>query len=174
MKLSDGTIYLRAVEPEDADILFRHENAPERPETTVTTAPVSRLQIMNYIKNYSAELRGGGSLRLMICLENQGETIGSVDIYDYNQRDRRAYVAIFVEKRWRNSGYGTRALELLCSYAAETLGLHQLAAEVAVENEGSVRTFGKAGFKTCGRLRSWLRAGRKYYDVLIFQRLFFN
>ena len=174
MEISDGTIYLRAVEPHDVDTLFRHENAPEQPETTLTTAPVSRLQIQNYVNNYSAELSSGAPLRLMIDLAEARETIGSVDIYDYNPRDRRAYVAIFIERRFRNHGYGTQAVELLCSYASEILGLHQLAAEVSVENPSSKRVFEKSGFKTCGRLRSWLRAGRKYYDVLIFQRLFFN
>ncbi len=174
MNISDGTIYLRAVEPRDIDTLFRHENAPEQPESTLTMAPVSRLQIQKYVENYSAEPTNDGSLRMMIDLVSSGETIGSVDIYDYNPRDRRAYLSVFVEARFRKCGYATRALHLLCTYCADILGLHQLAAEVSVENQASLKLFEKTGFRTCGRLRSWLRVGRTYSDVLVFQRLFFN
>lgn len=174
MKITDGTITLRAPEPKDLDALFRHESAPETPEMTTTTAPVSRRMLERYLETYSAELRDWGCLRLMITLEESGETIGSVDLYDYNSRDRRGYAAIFVEKSMRGRGYGARALELMCEYASEILGMHQLAAEVAVDNEASRRLFESCGFKTCGRLRSWIRVGRRYLDALVYQRLFFN
>ncbi|MDE6278089.1 MAG: GNAT family N-acetyltransferase [Muribaculaceae bacterium] len=174
MKLTDGTITLRAPEPRDLDALFRHENAPEAPETTRATAPVSRRMLEKYIEDYEATLSDGGGLRLMITLEETGEAIGSIDLYDYNARDRRAYVSIFVEERMRRQGYAAKALELLCGYASGILGMHQLAAEVAADNSASRLLFEACGFKTCGRLRSWIRVGRRYLDVLIYQRLFFN
>lgn len=174
MTISNDIISLRAPEPSDLDALYRHENAPESPESSMISAPVSRRMLEQYIENYSADIAATGALRLMVTLTATGETVGSVDIYDYCARDRRAYVAILIEKQYRRRAYGIAALELLCEYASEILGLHQLAAEVAADNVASRALFEKAGFKTCGRLRSWLRVGRKYYDVLVYQKLFFN
>lgn len=174
MKISDDLVALRAPEPDDVDALFRHENAPESPDATLTCAPVSRRMLERYIENYSADIADTASLRLMIVVEATGRTVGSVDIYDYNPRDRRGYVAIYIEESARRQGYGLAALSLLCRYASETLGMHQLAAEIAAGNAPSRALFAKAGFKTCGRLRSWLRTGRRYSDVIVCQRLFFN
>ncbi len=72
----------------------------------------------------------------------------------------------------RGKGMGTKALDLLCSYASEVLGMHQLAAQIACDNEASRRLFDRCGFKPCGMLRSWLRRGRHYADAIIVQRLF--
>ena len=63
-------------------------------------------------------------------------------------------------------------LTQLCDYASTTLGMHQLAAVVAVDNAPSIALFKSCGFKSTGRLRSWIRRGRTYADALIFQRLF--
>ena len=72
----------------------------------------------------------------------------------------------------RGRGYGTEALTLLCDYARLALGMHQLAAVVAIDNEPSKALFDSAGFVTAGRLRSWLRSANHYTDVLLYQRLF--
>ena len=50
--------------------------------------------------------------------------------------------------------------------------MHQLAAQIACDNEASRRLFDRCGFKPCGMLRSWLRRGRHYADAIIVQRLF--
>ena len=89
MKVSGSLITLRAPEPSDLDALFRHENAPESPDSTTVMAPVSRRMLERYIENYSADIDETGSLRFMIDLTETGETVGSVDIYDFSARDRR-------------------------------------------------------------------------------------
>lgn len=171
MKISDSLITLRAPEPSDLDALFRHENAPESPDSTTVMAPVSRRMLERYIENYSADIDETGSLRFMIDLTETGETVGSVDIYDFSARDRRGFVAIFVEERYRRRGVASHALSLLSAYAFGPLGAHQLAAEVSAGNEPSRALFEKAGYKTCGRLRSWLRVGRSFIDVILYQKL---
>ena len=50
--------------------------------------------------------------------------------------------------------------------------MHQLAAVVSVDNAASRALFDAAGYRTAGRLRSWVRRGRSYIDVLLYQRLF--
>lgn len=174
MKITDGKIILRAPELRDVDVIYRQENTFGELWESTTCAPVSRMMIERYVREYSADINENGTLRLMIENVSTESVVGSIDIYDYNHRDRRGYVAIFVDIPHRRKGYGEMALKLLCDYAERVLGLHQLAAEIATENQPSRNLFEKTGFKSCGRLRSWLRKGRRYYDVIIYQKLFFN
>lgn len=160
-------IKLRAPEPEDIDRLFIWEN--DRPEAV--SAPLSRHNVWEYVTNYKADIFETGTLRLMITDNATGETVGHVDLYDFNAVDRRAGVAIYITERMRRRGYGIAALNALVQYTSTTLGMHQLWAHVAIDNEASRALFVRAGFKPAGRLRSWLRRGLTYTDVLIFQRL---
>ncbi len=172
MNLSDNLITLRAVEPTDLDALFILENDPAAAESGFTTAPPSRRQLWEYIETYDADIHRAGQLRLMIVDNASGEVVGAVDLSDYVVRDRRAFVGIVVKESCRRKGFGRAALGLLCRYAGETLGLHSLAAQIAVDNAASRAVFEAAGFRTCGCMRSWLRRGKHYADVLIYQKLF--
>lgn len=172
MKLTDGFIILRAPEPEDLDLLYLLEAEEGSLHGGINTAPVSRQQIYEYIKGYNADIFSARELRLCIVLCETGETVGVIDISDYNPRDRRGFIGIAVSASFRRRGIGKAALRLLCNYAATEIGIHQLAALVTVDNDASRKLFEGKGFKTCGRLRSWVRTGKQYTDALIYQLLF--
>lgn len=172
MTLSNDFIELRAPEPADLDLLYILENEQARSECAFTTAPASRNQIWKYIECYNSDIFSTRELRLVITAKTDGKAVGVIDLSDYEPRDRRAFVGISILEPFRGIGYGHDALSLLCEYAAETLGMHQLAAQIAVDNTASRRLFESCGFKTCGRLRSWLRRGHHYIDALLCQRLF--
>ncbi len=169
--LSNEHISLRAVEHTDLDTLYLLENEICEAGSAAGNQPVSRMLIANYIDNYSADIAAEKQLRLMI-VNNEGTTVGAVDISDYDAVHHRGFVGISVLASHRGKRYGSEALAMLCRYAADSLGMHQLAALVAVDNETSRRLFSAAGFKAAGRLRSWLKRGKNYSDVLVFQKLF--
>lgn len=169
--LQNDKIRLRAVEREDLDMLYLLENQIAEAGSSEENQPVSRMMLWNYIESYSADIAADRQLRLVVE-DAQGTAVGAIDISDYDARNRRGYVGISILEGQRRRGYAAAALDVLCRYAAHTLGMHQLAAHVAVDNEASRRLFAAAGFKACGRLRSWLRRGSSYADVLIFQKLF--
>lgn len=172
MILSNDIIELRAPEPSDLDLLFILENEQTRAECAFTTAPASRNQIWKYLDSYDSDIYSTRQLRLVIVDKSTGQPAGVIDLSDYEPRDRRAFVGISILEPLRGHGLGKAALSLLCDYAAETLGMHQLSAQIAVDNTASRRLFEACGFKTCGRLRSWIRRGPHYIDALICQRLF--
>ena len=172
MKLSDNRILLRAPEPSDLDFLFMLQSLDGIEGSGFDTAPVSRQQLWQYIDCYQADIFAQKELRLVIADSVTGERVGCVDISDYDCRDRRGFVGIIIAPAFRRRGYALAALEVLCAYASDTLGMHQLAAVVDCGNAASKALFAAAGFKSAGRLRSWLRRGRMYADALIFQRLF--
>lgn len=169
--LSNDKISLRAVERDDLDMLYLLENDIAAGGGAVASQPLSRLMLWRYIEQYSADIAAEKQLRLVVA-DASGQAIGAIDISDYDAVNRRGFVGISILEAFRGRGYGRAALDMLCGYAARVLGMHQLAALVAVDNAASRRLFAAAGFKPCGRLRSWLRHGNTYTDVIVFQKLF--
>lgn len=171
MKISNDAVTLRAVEPSDLDFLYRLENEPERDDVSFFPAPVSRFQLEQYIAGYTADIYADKQLRLIVE-DMTGEAVGVVDLTDFEPRSRRAFVGITVIGSRRGHGIGRGAIDLLCRYASETLGVHTLVALVGAGNTASLALFRSCEFKSCGRLRSWIRSGSSYSDALLFQRLF--
>ncbi len=165
-------ISLRAPEIEDLDFLYTLENDPQAAEAAFTTAPMSRFMLRSYLENYDADFFAAKQLRLIITDSQTSAKVGCVDISDYIPRDRRAFVGIAIAPQYRGRGYAKAALTQICQYASSVLGLHQLAAQISIDNSASIHIFKQQGFKPCGKLRSWIRHGNSYTDALIFQKLF--
>jgi RimJ/RimL family protein N-acetyltransferase len=88
-----------------------------------------------------------------------GELLGNCGIMDIDETDRSAEVGIFIgEEAKRGKGYGTEALTLLCDYAFNVLGLHNLMLRVAAFNGAGQASYRKIGFKEFGR-----RHGSRFY-----------
>lgn len=171
MKLTDDTIALRALEPDDLDTVYRWENDPALWPWGNTCAPLSRHALKQYIDTYDADIHAARQLRLMIVDAAIGDRrLGTIDLFDYDPVNRRAAVGIFVDDSARRQGVALRALRLTAEYCRERLGMHQLWATVAADNRPSRALFESAGFKIAGRLKSWLRTGRTFNDAYIYQR----
>lgn len=166
--IENDRIILRAVEPDDVQRLYEWEN--DRP--TVFDAPLSLQNITDYVMNYRADIWADGQLRLMIVDRASGDTVGCVDLYSLSVNDRRAGTGIYIAAPCRGRGLASAAVEAVAEYASRRLGLHQLWATCAVGNEASRRLFAGRGFRPVGRLRSFIRRGQTYEDVLVMQRLF--
>lgn len=169
--LSDDKIALRAIEPTDFDTLFRWENDTTLWAVGSTIAPLSRKNLWEYIQNYTPDIYSQGQLRLMITLKDTGTPVGTLDMFDFDHFNRRACVGILIDSAYAKQGLGTRALNLANNYAGSFIGLHQLWAIIPIDNTASYKLFSKCGYKTCGKLQSWLRRGNSYCDAHIMQIL---
>lgn len=170
MSSINSEVRLRAPEPADVDMLYRLENMPQVWRVSWGSAPMSRQMIWDYVQSYSADIYRDKQLRLVI--EADAKAAGSLDITDLDPANGRAMVGIALEQDMQGQGIARRALSLAVDYCRDELGLHQLAAIVPCDNQKSLKLFTAAGFKTCGRLRSWLRRGKSYADALVLQKLF--
>lgn len=169
--LTDGTITLRAPEPSDIDMLYLWENDSSIWEEGAVRAPMSRKMLFDYVNNYNPDPNAAGQMRMVIALNATGDAIGCLDLYDYDALNRRSGVGIVIDESHRNRGYGIASLELLAEYCRRSLGLHQLWAIVSRSNDSSLALFKRAGFRSCGSLKSWIRTGDSYRDALFLQRL---
>ena len=169
--LSDDKIKLRALEPTDLDVLFAWENDASLWAVGSTIAPFSRKQLWDYIENYDNDIFSARQLRFMVEDEENGNAVGMVDLFDFDPVSRRASVGIMIDAKCGNKGYGTRALQLLCDYARQTIAMHQLVAFVPVKNEYSRRLFARCKFEETAFLKDWIRVGATYQDVAVYQRV---
>jgi Acetyltransferases, including N-acetylases of ribosomal proteins len=169
--LMNDRIYLRAVEPEDMDTMYEMENDPSMWDISNFTVPYSRYVLRQYIENSQCDVFADKQLRLMIVGRLNNKVLGTIDITDFVPLHSRGEVGIAVHKDYRQQGYATDALKLLCEYAFDFLSLTQLYAHVAVDNEACVKLFTSCGFVQCGLLKSWLQIEGRYKDVALFQSL---
>lgn len=164
-------VKLRALEPSDLDCLYLWENNSDAMRVSLQTVPVSRKQLWDYIESYDGNLFATGQLRLMIVEEESNTSVGTVDLYGASANHLHSEVGIFISPEHRCKGYGLKALNLIAELASRNFALHSLHAIVAVGNTASIQLFTSAGFRTCGKLRSWVRMDSKFADAVIFQRL---
>lgn len=168
--VSSADISLRALEPEDLDLLYQVENDVSLWSVGVTNKPYSRFALHEYIANASGDIYVDHQVRMMIC-NRVGDTVGMVDLVNFNPQHRRAEVGIVILDEYRNQGYGLAAMRHVFRYAHATLHLHKLYALVGVNNLYSIRLFEGAGFTREGVLHEWLFDGDDYHDVIVYQRL---
>ncbi len=160
---------LRAIEPEDLDLLYLIENDKNLWQVGATNVPYSRYTLHDYIANSSDDIFADRQVRLMV--ENdEGETIGIADLVQFSPQHLRAEVGIVIMNAQRRKGYATAAIEALCDYALRIVHLHQLYAVVDENNEAAVALFRKAGFSTGNTLNEWLFDGHEYHNALLMQR----
>lgn len=172
IRLQGENIRLRALEPEDIELLMLWENDPELWHLSGTMTPYSRYQLKQYIAAGQEDIYQAGQLRLMLESVSQKEAIGTIDLFDFDAQHQRAGVGILIAKAEnRQKGLGKEALQLLLPYAFETFNLHQVYCNILSENEASIQLFQQAGFREVGCKKDWIRRGNQYQDEILFQRL---
>ncbi len=162
-------IVLRAMEPEDLDLLYRIENDQNLWNVSATNVPYSRYTLHNYIASAVGDIYKDGQVRLMI--ENgEGAVVGIVDVVDFNPVHRRAEVGIVIANSFRRKGYASEALKRVAEYSLRVLHLHQLYAVIDVDNAASVELFSKMGYTSTAHLANWLYDGHAYRDAVVMQK----
>jgi diamine N-acetyltransferase len=165
-------LLLRAPEPADIEIIFRWENDMRIWHLGNTLAPYSRFAIEQFVLNTDNDIFASKQLRLMIDWHTtaaETNTIGSIDLYDFDPFHKRAGIGILIDESSRRHGFATEALKLLTEYCFNTLNLHQLYCNIEQSNENSIRLFTKAGFILCGSKKEWLFREGKWTDELMYQ-----
>lgn len=169
--LKGAHIYLRALEPEDLDFVYKIENDTTLWELSDTQTPYSKFLIKQYLENAQQDIFEAKQLRLAIC-NSKHETIGLIDVFDFDVKNKRAGLGILIQDEgYRNKGYGSEALELLTDYCFKVLHLHQVYANISEHNLTSLKLFEGNGFKRIGLKKDWSFNGKHYSNEYILQRI---
>lgn len=161
---------LRALEPDDADMMYEAESDEAAWRYSDYLAPMSLEMLRHYALTYDADPIRSGQLRLIIDLD--ATSVGILDLFDISPRHLRADTGLYLLPGFRGKGLGIKALELAKEYCRTRLGLHQLTASVACGNRTALHCFEKAGFSSTGTRPDWLRTPGGWEDVeLLYCRL---
>ena len=168
--LKSSKLKLRAVEPEDLDLMYLIENDTELWRCGQTTVPFSHYALKQYIAESTNDFFHDRQLRLVIE-KSDGVSVGFVDLQNYNPQHHRAEVGIVVVPEQQRKGLATEALRLLAGYVSAHLGIHQLYALVPEGNDASAALFRKCGYKETATLQDWLSTPAGWQSVSVFQAL---
>lgn len=163
-----ANVVLRAMEPEDLDLLYQIENDTKLWNIGLTNVPYSRYVLHDYIATSSGDIYTDKQVRLIIENEEH-QTIGLVDIMNFNPQNRRAEMGIVVQEAFRQKGYGKDAIQKVMRYAKEILHLHQLYVVVNSSQKTTIGLFLRMGFKETSQLTDWLYDGEVYHDATLLQ-----
>jgi diamine N-acetyltransferase len=166
-------VQLRAVEPEDLELMHQWENDPELWHLGRTVSPYSRYCLQEYIRTMEQDIYSARQLRFVIeQLHDEKKAIGYVDLYEFDPRHLRAGVGILIgDVSERKKHYATEALQILVRYSFRILHLRQLFCYIPENNQPSLRLFAGNGFRKAGVMKDWLLVDGKWIPVVIMQRI---
>lgn len=171
--IKNNKIVLRALEPSDADLLYKWENQMELWQVSNTLTPFSRHQILTYIQQISLDIYQTKQLRLMIDVfkDQKQESIGMIDLFDFDPYHNRGGIGVMIYRPERGKGHAREAVSLFMEYAFNHLGLHQLFCDISEDNDASIKLFESLGFNFIGRKKEWLKTPHSYKDELMYQKI---
>lgn len=167
--LRSDRLRLRAVEPEDLDLMYLIENDTELWPHGQTSVPYSHYALKQFIADSTHDFFRDLQLRLVIET-SEGISAGFADLQNYAPLHRRAEVGIVVVPGCQRKGLATEALCLLTQYAFSRLGIHQLYALVSEGHVASEALFHKCGYRQTAILRDWLRSPEGWQNAVVFQK----
>lgn len=161
-------VTLRAMEPDDLLFLYEMENDMDIWKVGGNNVPYSRKMLASYIESSSGDIYTDKQVRFMVDNEN-GDTIGMVDLFDFSPRHLRAELGIVVKSDFRQQGYSGAIVRKVLDYARQVIGMHQIYAIVPVGNVASAKMLKSVGFQQSTVLKDWLSDGEGYLNAQFFQ-----
>ena len=163
-------IRLRAVEPEDLDRLYAWENNTQLWDVGNTRNPYSRYILKQYIVNSDKDIYESKQLRLMMISVKTGDTVGTVDLFDFDIHNSRIALGLYVDAAFQGKGYARESLHLVEEYLFDYLKINQLYCHIAENNTASMRMFEQEKYEKTGLLRDWIKTANGFENIVVFQQ----
>lgn len=78
-------VRLRAMEPEDLEIMYAMENDPQTWDVTNFSVPYSKYVLRQYMENSQCDMFADRQLRMMIVRREDDAVVGTIDITDLHR-----------------------------------------------------------------------------------------
>ena len=163
------TLKLRALEPNDLEMVYDIENDKSLWVYSNTTSPFSRHTLKKFIENSHLDIIEHKQLRLVIA--DDDNSYGFIDLYDYDFINRRVGLGIIIFKKYRSKGIGLISLQLTEDYLLEHVPIHQVYANISSTNKESISLFEKSKYVNVGLKKDWIFYNNKFNDEFLFQKI---
>lgn len=172
MFIKNEHIYFRALESDDLDLLYDCENNLSVWKVSNTQVPFSKQVLRRYLETADQDIYTVKQLRLLVCLHEHHQVIGTIDLFDFDPQHSRVGVGILIFESFRQKGYAFQAIDLLKKYAFGTLLVQQLFCNISASNQESIALFEKCGFERIGIKKQWNKIARhQFEDEIMYQLL---
>jgi ribosomal protein S18 acetylase RimI-like enzyme len=115
-----------------------------------------------------------GRIQNALFAVSDGTPIGMI-VCVFNDRPKTRHVAdifgVYVRASHRGRGVGTRLLKHMLSLIRENKRVVKVRLAVNPEQRAAVKMYKKAGFVAAGRRRKELKVGRRFFDMLLMEKL---
>ena len=165
--LATDRLQLRPVTMEDIEFIYTLFAAPE----TNLYSSYDNLKTIEEAKEmYETYLKPGfpTHFRLLIELKDSKTPLGTLGLYLYSEKNRRAELGYDLAKEHWGKGYMTEAVSEVIRYGFTELGLNRIEATVDTRNTSSFRLLERVGFRREGLLRQRHYYRGSYQDELYY------
>ncbi|MBP1637463.1 MAG: GCN5-related N-acetyltransferase [Bacteroidetes bacterium] len=167
--LENEKILLRAVEPEDLELLYKWENDSSIWIAGNTRVPYSKYQLKQYAANPPADIYESKHIRLMITDILNKKTVGTVDLFDFDVHNSRIAMGLFVADEFKGNGFAKGSMILVENYVFNFLKINQLYVQIAENNSASRKLF-ENNYELHGKLKNWIKTPDGFEDILTYQK----
>jgi len=124
--------------------------------------PISKREQVEWFKKLSSK-----DLALSVFLKEEGKLIliGTIGLYNINQRHQRATFRMRLSHKAQGKGIGFEAGRMLMEYGFNTLNLHKITGDQFRENMAAVTFCRRLGFVEEGLLRKHHYQNGQFRDV---------
>jgi len=161
---------LRKIEPSDLPFLYQWENDAMMWADSDTHNPLSRHDLHQYIENTTGDIYRDGQLRLIVERRDERgevrEILGCIDLFDFDARNRKAAIGMYIAPEARGQGVGKQAVQLLLDYAFGFLHLRMVYAIISVHNTACSHIYEQMNFTPSSLLVNWTLEG----DAILWQK----
>ena len=164
-------IYLRAIEPSDLAFLYQIENDERFWTVSNTQKPFSKFLLQQYLDNAQQDIYEAKQLRLVVCEKQSGNSVGMIDLFNFEPKHRRVGTGILIEPNYWHNGFASEAIFLIANFAFQNLDVHQIYANIGASNKASIKLFEKNGFVKSGTKKDWIFSNGKFENELLYQLL---
>jgi RimJ/RimL family protein N-acetyltransferase len=155
--LTDGTVTVRPLGPDDADACFALNDSPEVWRRQVPPTPPSREAIDRMCGFGSAGEWVNGTTARMAIRDAAGDAFaGLIGLHLSMGPPGEAMLSYSLDRRFRGRGLVTRAVRLVSAWAIEQVGVDRLMAGTAADNLESQAVLKRCGFTSEGTQRAML------------------
>ncbi|MET8153365.1 GNAT family protein [Actinoplanes sp. NPDC049668] len=156
-------VRLRAMEPSDAEALWRWNHDPEVMRWMNDNYAQSLTRVRTYLQERPRN--DYGDVLFGIEVIGDGRLVGLIRLHGAEPETGKAELDIYLgEKDAWGKGYATDAVRRVCRYGFDKMRLHKITLTVVTENHAARQVYDKVGFAEEGRLREVFRRDGRWYD----------
>ena len=169
-KIETERLILRRMELSDTQKVFDHWLSDERiSENRVNSEHKTVSETTDRVTKIVGDYVNKDFCWWAIERKADGELIGEIDLYDFDNTTGNCEVSYSIGYEWWNQGYATEALRAVVEFGFIHMNIHKIAAAHNTDNPASGKVLVKAGMVQEGIIRHMIcNAKSQYKDCTIY------